>query len=250
MSALPSKACAVVCYVVAVVGAGALAARVLALGAGFTPPSAAGAAPWSWIVDLSWLTAFGVQHSVMARDGFKHRWTHIVPAHLERSIYAAVSGLLLLGMALTWQPIPGPEWWRGPLCLAPLPLIPLLGLVLVNLRFDHAGLFGLRQAWARNKPQPPERLLIVGPYRYIRHPLMACLLAFLWAAPVMSPSLALLSGGLTAYIAVGVFFEERDLMRRFYPLYAAYRRRVSAVLPWRRPATESDFAEAAEETRS
>ena len=84
--------------------------------------------------------------------------------------------------------------------------------------------------------------MIVGPYRYVRHPLMACLLAFLWRQPVMPAGLALLSGGLTVYIAVGVLFEERDLLKRFHPLYAAYRRRVPAVVPWRRPATAADFA--------
>ncbi len=197
---------------------------------------------WPWAIDLAWLTAFGLQHSVMAREGFKRRWTRLVPPHLERSVYAAFSGLLLLGLSLTWQPVPGPEWWHGPSWLLALPLLAGLGLVLVNFRFDHAGLFGLRQAWSAGVPEPPERLLIVGPYRFVRHPLMACLLAFLWAQPVMPTSLALLSGGLTAYIAVGVFFEERDLLRRFHPRYAAYRRRVPALLPWRRPATTADFA--------
>src|SRR5207302_3350467 len=115
----------------------------------------------------SWLTAFGLQHSVMARDWFKRRWTRVVPQPLERSVYAALSGLLLLGLALTWQAVPGPELWHGPPFLLALPLLAALGLALVNLRFDHAGLFGLRQAWSADRPEPPERLLIVGPYRYV-----------------------------------------------------------------------------------
>ena len=241
-SGLPSKACALACYLLALAGGGALAGRVLLLGAGLEADAPSPAGPWPWVVDLTWLAAFGVQHSVMARDGFKRRWTRVVPPHLERSVYAALSGLLLLGLALTWRPVPGPVLWRGPLFLLALPLLAGAGLALVNLRFDHAGLFGLRQAWQADRPAPPERLLVVGPYRYIRHPLMACLLAFLWAQPVMPPTLALLSGGLTAYVAVGVFFEERDLSRRFHPLYAAYRRRVPALVPWRRPASPAEFA--------
>jgi protein-S-isoprenylcysteine O-methyltransferase Ste14 len=51
----------------------------------------------------------------------------------------------------------------------------------------------------------------------------------------MTPTLALLSGGLTVYVLVGVVLEERDLVRRFHPDYAAYRRRVPALVPWRRP---------------
>ena len=241
-SALPSRACAAACYLLALAGGGALAARVLLLGAGLGPPAPADAGPWPWAVDLSWLTAFGVQHSVMARDGFKRWWTRLMPMHMERSVYAALSGALLLGLSLTWQSVPGSELWHGPLFLLALPLLASVGLVLVNLRFDHAGLFGLRQAWFPDRPAPAERLLIVGPYRWVRHPLMACLLAFLWAQPVMPATLALLSGGLTLYVAVGVLFEERDLVRRFHPLYAAYRRRVPALVPWRRPAAAADLA--------
>jgi protein-S-isoprenylcysteine O-methyltransferase Ste14 len=241
-SGLPSKAIALVCYLTALAGAAALAARVLLLGAGLGRDAASSAGLSPWLIDLAWLTAFGLQHSVMAREGFKRRWTRVVPPHLERSVYAALSGLLLLGLALTWQTIPGPELWHGPRFLLALPLLAGGGLAAVNLRFDHAGLFGLRQAWHADRPAPPERLLVVGPYRYVRHPLMACLLAFLWMQPVMPATLALLSGGLTAYVAVGVFLEERDLSHRFYPLYDAYRRRVPALVPWRRPASPADFA--------
>jgi protein-S-isoprenylcysteine O-methyltransferase Ste14 len=241
-SSLVSKTWAVVCYLVALAGCAALGLRILALGAGLPLEIPFFPEPWAWVVDLAWLLAFGLQHSVMARDAFKRRWTRLSPPHLERSVYAALSGLLLFGLSLTWQPIFGPEWWHGPLFLLALPVIAGAGLVLVNIRFDHAGLFGLRQAWSA-QPPAPERLLIVGPYRYIRHPLMACLLAFLWLQPVMPPTLALLSGGLTLYIAVGVFFEERDLLRQFYPLYGAYRRRVPALIPWRPPAAQADFVE-------
>jgi methanethiol S-methyltransferase len=237
-----NRVCAVACYLLALAGGATLGLRVLTLGVGLNLEIANLPESRPWVVDVAWLAAFGLQHSIMARDGFRRRWTQFVPPQLERSVYAALSGLLLLGLSLTWQPIPGPEWWHGPLFLLALPLAAGAGLVLVNMRFDHAGLFGLRQAWSA-QPSAPERLLIVGPYRYIRHPLMACLLAFLWLQPVMPPTLALLSGGLTLYVAVGVFFEERDLLRRFHPLYAAYRRRVPALIPWRRPATQADCVE-------
>jgi protein-S-isoprenylcysteine O-methyltransferase Ste14 len=228
------KASAVLCYLLALAGAAALAVLVLLLGSGrWTAP-----VPWPgvspWLVDVGWLVLFGLQHSGMARHGFKACWTRLVPARLERSLYAALSGLVLLGLALTWQPVPGGPLWTGPPWLGLVALAAALGLVLVSVRFDHFGLFGLRQAW---EPAPaPERLLVLGPYRYLRHPLMACLLVFLWAQPVLSATLALLAGGLTAYILAGIILEERDLLRQFGPAYAAYRRRVPALVPWRRPA--------------
>jgi methanethiol S-methyltransferase len=230
-----TKATAVVCYILALVGSGALALLNLALGVGWEWHPFAFSPPWPWFIDLGWLLLFGLQHSGMAREGFKHHWTRWVPRHLERSIYAGVSGILGLGMALTWQRIEGPALWDLPRLVVVVPLIAALGMVWINARFDHAGLFGLRQAWAGDKPQPPETLVLVGPYRFVRHPLMACLLVFLWAQPVMTPTLALLSGGLTVYILIGVLLEERDLLRRFHPDYATYRQQVPALIPWRRP---------------
>jgi protein-S-isoprenylcysteine O-methyltransferase Ste14 len=227
------KTIALVCYVLALAGAGVLALQVLLLGQDRWPVRT----PWlgvsPWLVDGGWLVLFGLQHSGMARPRFKSLWMQLVPARLERSLYAALSGLLLLGMAFTWQPLPGEPFWIGPVWISAVALAAAVGLALVNVRFDHAGFFGLRQAWETTPA--PEWLLVIGPYRYLRHPLMACSLVFLWAQPILTPTLALLGGGLTVYILLGIILEERDLLRRFGPAYAAYRRRVPALVPWRWP---------------
>jgi protein-S-isoprenylcysteine O-methyltransferase Ste14 len=230
-----TKAVALACCLLGLAGAAALALLVLLLGTGTVLDVPRLPLGWAWAADLAWLVAFGLQHSVMARDGFKRHWTRLVSPRLERSVYVGLSGLLLLGLSLTWQPLDGPAWWRGPLALLLVPLAAAVGLGLVSRLFDHGSFFGLCQAWSEDGSAPPETLLVAGPYRYVRHPLMACLLVFLWAQPVMPPTLALLSGGLSAYVALGLALEERDLLRRFHPAYAAYRRRVPALVPWRRP---------------
>src|SRR5262245_14947072 len=211
------KLLAVLGYLVALTGAGAFAVRLFLLGQGLTADGPAG--PWVWPIDLAWLLLFALQHSGMARDSFKRLWLRIIPTRLERSVYAALSGLILAGLAVTWQPIDGPTLWAAPPWLAGLALLGGVGLAAVNLRFDHAGLFGLRQVWETTPAT--DQLLILGPYRFVRHPLMACLLVVLWAQPVMTPTLTLLSGGLTVYILIGMFLEERDLLRRFGPAYDA-----------------------------
>ena len=228
---MPSRGISLICYLVALAGAGAFGAFVLALG---IDPESAGRLRLdlgpAWAVDLGWLGLFGLQHSGMARRAFKRLWLGVIPETLERSTYVALSGLLLLALPFVWQPIPGAVMYRLPLAVVFVPLAAAAGLALVNARHDHAGLFGLRQAWS---VPTPERLEVGGPYRLVRHPLMACLLIFLWTQPTMTPTLLLLAGGLTGYILLGVLLEERDLLRSFPHDYAAYRRRVPMLLPWR-----------------
>jgi protein-S-isoprenylcysteine O-methyltransferase Ste14 len=234
-----AKTVAVLCYLAALSGGLALFVRVSLLG--LDQPVPTPRLPEPWLVNLAGLLLFGLQHSGMARESFKQRWTRWMPPYLERSLYAATSGLALLALCLVWQPLPGEELWRGPFWLIAVPLTAGAALALVNTRFDHAGLFGLRQVWQHGRPPEPERLLVLGPYRYVRHPLMACLLVFLWAQPVMTATLAVLSGGLTVYVVIGLVFEERDLLQRFGPAYAAYRRRVPALVPWRSPAPAATY---------
>jgi protein-S-isoprenylcysteine O-methyltransferase Ste14 len=233
------KACAVLCYLIGLTGAAALCARVFLLGLDLFPPMRGLSGAWPWLIDLAWLAIFGIQHSGMARADWKRRLVALLPVRLERSIYAAASGLILVGLAVSWQLLPSEPIWHGPAWLIIIPLGAAAGMTWINLRFDHLGLLGIRQVWEAAPPE--EQLLVLGPYRYVRHPLMACLLLMLWAQPVMTPTLAVLSGGMSAYIVVGLVFEERDLLRQFGPAYAAYRLQVPALVPWRRPVAPAVY---------
>jgi putative hydrolase of the HAD superfamily len=229
------KTCAVLCVGVGVAGQGVFLCFVLLLGLGLWPEPTPLPQPWPWVVDLGWLAAFGVQHSGMARPGFKKVWTRRVPPALERAVYVALSGLLLVGLSLTWQQLPGAPLWHLPVWFVGISLAGALGVALLSLRADPWRFFGLRQVWQPG-PLPPEPLRVTGPYRYVRHPLMACTLLFLWGQPVMPPALALLNGGLTVYILMALPLEERDLRRQFGAAYDEYRECVPALLPWRPPA--------------
>src|SRR5580704_14237218 len=93
---LGAKVIAVTCYVTAVAGLTALLCLLAALGLGLVSVLGEAASAWAWASNLGLVALFGLQHSGMARNGFKRHWTRFVPATLERAIYVATSGVLLI----------------------------------------------------------------------------------------------------------------------------------------------------------
>ena len=197
-------------------------------------------APWveAVVIDLLLLALFGVQHSVMARRGFKRWWTRFVPAALERSTYLLATCTALALMFRFWVPIDAPVVWHVehgagvPLLWGLFALGWLLALVSTFL-IDHFELFGLQQVFARltQRAMPETRFKTPLAYRYVRHPLYTGLLLTFWSVPLMTAGRLLFALGCTAYILIGISFEERDLLRQFGERYRTYREQVGMLIP-------------------
>jgi len=198
------------------------------------------------IVNVLLLGLFAVQHSVMARRGFKRWWTRIVPQRVERSTFVLAASAALALLLWQWRPIPQPLIWSvehpaGVLALQALFWLGWATVLASTFLIDHFELFGLRQAFSRAQQAPKFRT--PGLYRYVRHPIYLGFLLAFWATPQMSAGHLLFAAATTGYILIGIWFEERDLIAQFGERYHSYRAQVGMLLPRLRRKISGKIAE-------
>jgi len=191
----------------------------------------------SLIVDLALLMVFALQHSVMARPGFKRWWTRYIPEPAERSTYVLASSLALIALFAFWRPLGGVVWSvTGPAAIVLYGLCAFgWGLVLVaTFLINHFDLFGLRQVWLylTGAEYRPVGFRTPGPYRLVRHPLYVGWLFAFWATPVMTAAHLLFALATTGYILIAIQLEERDLVDSLGDSYRRYRQRVPMLVPF------------------
>ncbi|HEX5090905.1 MAG TPA: GNAT family N-acetyltransferase [Nocardioides sp.] len=179
-------------------------------------------------LDLALLLLFAVQHTVMARVGAKRRLARWLDERAERSTFVLASSGCLALLFWQWRALPeslvqvSAEPARAALwaicaagwCLALAATVPA----------GHLEFLGVR-------PERDGGLVVDGLYSWARHPMMLGLLVAFWVTPDLTVGHALFAAAATAYVFVGIRFEERDLRRRFGAAYDDYARQVPAVLP-------------------
>ncbi len=189
------------------------------------------------VVNVVLMGIFAIQHSVMARPGFKTWWTRIVPEAVERSTYVLISSLLLILLFWQWRPLTGVIWEvANPIGATVLWAVFALGWLLVLLStfiIDHFDLFGMRQVYfyARAKPMPPLKFKVILFYKYVRHPLLLGWLIAFWGIPRMTEGHLLFAVVTSIYIFVAIQFEERDLVKAHGDDYRDYQRKVPMIIP-------------------
>jgi protein-S-isoprenylcysteine O-methyltransferase Ste14 len=196
-------------------------------------------------IDALLLGVFAVQHSVMARQWFKARWTQVVPWTIERSTYVLCASLALLLLFWQWRPI-GLVVWSVEHPVARSVIWALCGagwatVLVVTFLINHFDLFGLRQVWLPLVGRPYTRVTLRTPwlYRHVRHPLYLGFLFAFWMTPEMTLAHLVFAAATTAYILVAIQLEERDLVAEHGVAYVRYRQSVPMLLPGRRRLTRA-----------
>lgn len=189
-------------------------------------------------LDLLLLVMFGLQHSIMARQGFKQLTRKLIPLSLERSFYVLFSGFVLFVLALLWCPMTPPLYdVSGTVWGYLLHGGALLGVLIIGiagLSMDGLDLLGARAVMDILRDTLPQPAPFKTPwiYRIVRHPLYLGMLLLFWCTPAMTHDHLFFAEVMTAYLLIGIQFEERDLVRQFGAAYTAYQAKVPMLIPF------------------
>jgi protein-S-isoprenylcysteine O-methyltransferase Ste14 len=191
--------------------------------------------PIIWNVLL--VGAWGVIHTITARENFKSILTKVIPEPAERPTYVLIAGLSSVALVGFWHSVPGQLWLvEAPIGVYLLWAVFVFGWIFLlasTFAINHFDLFGLRQVYLHYKalPRPPLAFVKRAMYQYIRHPIQTGVLIGVWATPSMTMTQVILSLGFTAYIFVGLWFEERDLIKAHGDDYLNYCNEAGKLLP-------------------
>jgi protein-S-isoprenylcysteine O-methyltransferase Ste14 len=140
-------------------------------------------------------------------------------------------------MPVLWVMYHNPDY---PLYFIPAPLVFITLLLQVAaascaaaalLQTGLGDFLGINRLTPGNAESPAPVLNVNGFYRWVRHPVYTFALLFIWLTPMLTVNLLALILGFTLYVIIGIYFEERKLLRAFGQDYADYRARTPMLFP-------------------
>jgi methanethiol S-methyltransferase len=185
---------------------------------------------------------YGLAHSILASNTVKDRAGRLLGQSSYRRFYRLFFALAGFVTALplfalvpllpdqTLYRIP-PPWLPFTLTIQSLAGLALLVGVLQTGALAFIGIRQLLEPANSHLSLAPEKLVVGGLYRWVRHPLYTASFIVLWLTPVMTMNLLALNLGLSLYMLIGTIFEEQKLVQQFGAAYIEYRRRTPRMIP-------------------
>ncbi|MBX7495649.1 isoprenylcysteine carboxylmethyltransferase family protein [Qipengyuania sp. 6B39] len=189
------------------------------------------------VVNLALILLFGLQHSVMARPGFKAVLTRSIHPSIERTAYVFATLVALWILFAYWQPMPRVIWQaEAEWAVMALWALFLIGWTIAFIStwlLNHFELFGLQQTWLHMTGREAVLQKFRQPlfYKVSRHPLYLGMMIGIWAIPTMTLGHLVFAAGMTVYVLIAIRYEERDLITFLGDQYAEYRKRVGMLVP-------------------
>lgn len=189
-----------------------------------------------WLI-LAAVIAYGLLHSLLASLKTKAQARHWFGPSTDRWFrlaYNLIAILTLLPILLLPILLIDQEIYviRYPWVILTL-ILQTLAVIIAIVGLRQTGItsfIGLRQLLLPEDTSPP-RLVTSGLYRYVRHPIYTAGLVFISLIPILTWNLLALNIGLTAYIFIGAYFEERKLLLEFGEPYAEYCLHTPMLIP-------------------
>jgi len=193
------------------------------------------------IFDACLCLTFFLQHSVMIRKGVRTWIVHRIPKRYFGALFATVTAVMLFLLMLLWQESSQPiasadgifRWLLQGIFLAAAAVQPGIARSL-SASVDVFGDKALSRPADAASP-PPGPILLVGPYRWVRHPSYFTALMMIWSYPDLTADRLLLNVLFTVWIILGTILEERDLIAVHGEEYRTYQRAVPMLIPYRVP---------------
>lgn len=186
------------------------------------------------LLTMGWVL-FGVIHSVAATTEVKRRMAQVMGNYFAyyRLSYSVVSLLLVAVLLFVEFTITSISLWQTPVlvkAIATLFAAAGLYIMIITSRNYFTRLSGVD---VLTKTKSCAILETGGLHRFVRHPLYAGTLLFIWSLLFFSPMLshALACFVITVYTLLGIKFEEKKLVAEYGEAYKHYKKRVPMIVP-------------------
>lgn len=166
----------------------------------------------SLLMDISLLSVFMLQHSVMAKNSVNQIFRKLHIEYLDRSIYNIASAAVLHLLITNWEIVPEVSLWKistssnmsAWLLFTTIHVLAWAIIYCGCLMMDISDLAGLKQVYykisGRPNPGAMKSRELLRYYAHLRHPSFTGFLMILWIHPFMTIDRLLMASVLTIYM--------------------------------------------------